>query len=81
MWGNAEGGFLNLLNWSSCSSALAIVPIYDGRGLNIRWNDIENMPRISQDLDLDAVVLVAHTTSVYGDTNVSLNVHFVVLLA
>ena len=63
------------------SSPFVVVPIYDGRNFKINWDNIESMPRISHDLDLDAVALVAHTTSPYGGMNVSLNVQFVIQLA
>ncbi|KAF8576749.1 hypothetical protein K439DRAFT_1622603 [Ramaria rubella] len=67
--------------WANTMWGNAEVPIYDSRGLNIPWDNVEDMPRVSQDLDLDSVVLVAHTTSLYGDNNISLNVQFVVQIA
>ncbi|KAF8579841.1 hypothetical protein K439DRAFT_1620233 [Ramaria rubella] len=66
--------------WANTMWGNVEVPIYDGRGLNIPWDNVEDMPRVSQDLDLDSVVLVAHT-SLYGENNISLNVQFVVQIA
>ncbi|KAF8582108.1 hypothetical protein K439DRAFT_1618501 [Ramaria rubella] len=67
--------------WANMMWGNAEVPIYDGRGLNIPWDNVEDMPRVSQDLDLNSVVLVAHTTSLYGENNISLNIQFVVQIA
>ncbi|KAF8585209.1 hypothetical protein K439DRAFT_1616154 [Ramaria rubella] len=67
--------------WANMMWGNAEVLIYDGRGLKIPWDNVEDMPRVSQDLDLDSVVLVAHTTSLYGENNISLNVQFVVQIA
>ncbi|KAF8582975.1 hypothetical protein K439DRAFT_1617883 [Ramaria rubella] len=68
--------------WRSTMFGNTEVPIYDGTKLDeIRWDDVENLPCVSEDLDLDAIVLVAHTTSMYKENNVSLNVQFVVKLA
>ncbi|KAF8578044.1 hypothetical protein K439DRAFT_1621633 [Ramaria rubella] len=67
--------------WANTMWGNAEVPIYDGRGLNIPWDDVGSMARVSEDLDLDTVVLVAHTTSIYGENNISLNVQFVVQVA
>ncbi|KAF8573896.1 hypothetical protein K439DRAFT_1624741 [Ramaria rubella] len=68
--------------WRSTMFGNPEVPIYDGTKLDeIRWDNVENLPRVSEDLDLDAIVLVAHTTSMYGENNISLNFQFVVKLA
>ncbi|KAF8572913.1 hypothetical protein K439DRAFT_1625445 [Ramaria rubella] len=68
--------------WRSTMFGNTEVPIYDGTKLDeIRWDNVENLPHVGEDLDLDAIVLVAHTTSMYGENNVSLNVQFVVKLA
>ncbi|KAF8572858.1 hypothetical protein K439DRAFT_1625481 [Ramaria rubella] len=67
--------------WANTMWGNAEVPIYDGRGLNIPWDDVGSMARVSEDLDLDTVVLITHTTSIYGENNVSLNVQFVVQVA
>ena len=57
------------------------VPIYDGSKGTIDWDNFQFMPRVSDDLALDTPVLVAHTTSIYGENAVSLNVQFAVKLA
>ncbi|KAF8582437.1 hypothetical protein K439DRAFT_1618253 [Ramaria rubella] len=67
--------------WANTMWGNAEVLIYNGRGLNILWDDVGSMARVSEDLDLDTVVLIAHTTSIYGENNVSLNVQFVVQVA
>ncbi|KAF8573328.1 hypothetical protein K439DRAFT_1625156 [Ramaria rubella] len=68
--------------YSSSSWSPSKLPIYDGTRLDeIRWDDVESLPCVSEDLDLDAIVLVNHTTSMYEENNVSLNVQFVVKLA
>ncbi|KAF8573179.1 hypothetical protein K439DRAFT_1625253 [Ramaria rubella] len=68
--------------WRSTMFRNTEVPIYDGTKLDeIGLDNVENLPHVGGDLDLDAIVLVAHTTSMYGENNVSLNVQFVVKLA
>ncbi|KAF8576934.1 hypothetical protein K439DRAFT_1622481 [Ramaria rubella] len=67
--------------WANTMWGNAEVLIYNGRGLNIPWDDVGSMARVSEDLDLDTVVLVTHTTSIYGENNISLNVQFVVQVA
>ncbi|KAF8573105.1 hypothetical protein K439DRAFT_1625307 [Ramaria rubella] len=67
--------------WANTMWGNAEVLIYNGRGLNIPWDDVGSMARVSEDLDLDTVVLIAHTTSIYGENNISLNVQFVVQVA
>ncbi|KAF8585305.1 hypothetical protein K439DRAFT_1616031 [Ramaria rubella] len=68
--------------WRSTMFGNTEVPTYDGTKLDeIHWDDVENLPHVGEDLDLDAVVLVAHTTSIYAENNVSFNVQFVVKLA
>jgi len=60
------------------------VPVYDATGFkmdHIDWDNVQNMPRVSADVEPDSIVVVAHTTSLYGGNTASLNIQFAIKLA
>ena len=48
---------------------------------HIDWDNVQNMPRVSADVEPDSIVVVAHTTSLYGGNTASLNIQFAIKLA
>ena len=58
-----------------------LVPIYDGTSLEIDWDCVDSLPRLTKDLEKGNIAIVGHTLSKYGTNSLSFNVHWVIKLA